>query len=145
MTENEERESQPIDETETDLCRTLWVSTALQAVVDARSKSKKRSLKKAKAEALEWLQATEGEESDFAVVCDLAGIDYKLARYRLLEIVQSTEETADFRCIRKTLQSNRGAELRSTYFKRMQRLETQRQLRRATLLALKALAESEPT
>lgn len=142
MDKDDERETQPIDETETDLCRALWVSTALQAVVDARSESKKRSLRKAKADALTWLQAEEGDESEFAIVCDLAGIDYKMARSRLLEIVKSREETADFRCIRKALQSNKGMELRSSYFKRMKRLETKRQLNRAKRLALQNLPES---
>ena len=47
----QEREIQPIDECDTDLCATLWVSVALQAVVDARSKSNKKHLHKAKAEA----------------------------------------------------------------------------------------------
>lgn len=144
MTEHDERKSQPIDEGDTDLCRALWVSTALQAVVDARSESQKRSLKKAKADALEWLQASKEEESEFAVVCDLAGLDYRSTRSRLLEIVKSPEETADFRCIRKALQCNKGTELRSVYFKRMQRLETKRQLNRAKRLARQHLPESEP-
>ena len=143
MTDNEEREIQPIDESETDLCRALWVSTALQAVVDARSQSKKRTLKKAKVEALEWLYAKEGDESEFAEVCDLAGIDYKMAQVRLLEIVNRPEENADFRCIRKALQDNKGMELRSLYFKRMKRLETKRQLQRAKRLATRNLPQSD--
>lgn len=131
MTNNQERENHPIDESETDLCRTLWVSVALQAVVDARSQSKKPALRRAKQEALEWLRAEDGDASDLASICDLAGLDFKKTQTRLLEIVASEEETADFRCIKKALMDNRGLELRSKYLKRITRQEKARKRRRA--------------
>jgi len=141
--QQQERKIQPIDECDTDLCVTFWVCVALQAVVDARSKSKKKYLQKAKAEALEWLEAKEGEESEFAQVCDYAGInDYKAAQTRLLEIVNNPEETADFRCIRKALQGNKGMELRSKYFKRMRYQEQKRQMKKATDLAVQAIPQA---
>lgn len=143
MNQNQEREIQPIDECDTDLCRSLWVAVALQAVVDARSKSKKKDLQNAKAEAIEWLDAKEDEDSAFAHVCNLAGIDYQKAQSRLLEIVNDPEETADFRCIRKALLGNRGMEQRSKYLKRMRRQEEQRQIQRAKRLAEKKKQERE--
>ena len=139
MTNNEEREAQPIDECDTDLCRSLWVSAAMQAVIDARSNSKKKPIIKAKEEALEWLQAKEEEESDFAFVCSLAGLDYKKAQSRLLEIVNNPEETADFRCIRKALHDNKGMELRSKYLKRIRKQEDRRQIQKAQRLAQAAI------
>lgn len=120
----------PIDEADLDLCRALWVSVALQAVVDARSNSKKRELLRNKEEALNWLAAEEDAESDFALVCDLAGIDFKKAQARLLQIVADPDETADFRCIKKALTDNRGHELRSKYLCRIRRQEKQRLKRR---------------
>jgi len=143
MNQEQEREIQPIDECDTELCRALWVATALQAVVDARSNSSKKELQKAKAEALEWLQAKEGEGSDFAYVSNLADIDYKKAQSRLLEIVNDPDKIADFRCIKKALLGNRGMELRSKYFKRMRRQEEQRQMQRAKRLAEKKKKERE--
>lgn len=139
MNNNEQREIQPIDDCDTDLCVTLWVSAVLQAVIDARSNSKKKYLQTTKAEALEWLEAKEGDSSDFAYVCDLAGINYKAAQVRLLEIVNNPDETADFRCIRKAMQDNKGLELRSKYLKRIRSQEDKRQIQRAKRLALQAL------
>ena len=124
--ELEERSPQPIHESESHLCRTLWVSVALQAVVDARSESPKPELKRAKEEALEWLTAKGGEDSDFASVCDLAGIDFEKTRARLLEVVEDKDKAADFRCIKKALLDNRGQELRSKYLKRIKRQEKAR-------------------
>lgn len=121
---------QPIDEADLDLCRALWVSVALQAVIDARSNSKKREFVRSKEEALEWLNAEKEEESPFALVCDLAGIDFKEARKRLLTIVDSPNELADFRCIKKALLDNRGHELRSKYLGRMRRQQRLREKQR---------------
>lgn len=123
-TDNEQFPS--IDEADLDLCRALWVSVALQAVVDARSNSKKRELQRDKEAAVNWLEAEEDLESDFALVCDLAGIDFKKAQARLLQIVDNPTETADFRCIKKALTNNKGYELRSKYLGRIRRQEKQR-------------------
>lgn len=119
-----------MDESETELCKALWISAALQAVVDARSKGNNPKAQRYKRRALIWLRAKEGEKSDFASVCNLAGLDFQKTRARLLKIAVSKEETADFRCIKKALLENRGLELRSKYLKRMRRQEKARREQR---------------
>lgn len=116
----------PIDESETELCRALWVSVCVQAVVDARSETNDPKLKPQKAIAMEWLRAEEGEESDLAEVCSLAGLDFEKTQTRLLELATDDDRFLDFRCLKKALMSNRGIESRSSYFKRLRRQERYR-------------------
>jgi len=115
-----------IDESETDLCRALWIAAPVQAVIDAKSKRKRQEHQQAKQEALEWLEAKEGEASDFAEVCDLAGLDFQLTRERLLELVRDENAKVSFSCLKKAMMCNRGNEARSKYLKRMRRHEKQR-------------------
>jgi len=129
--ENNHQPFPPVDESETELCKALWVSVALQAVVDARSNSNKAKMQYYKRQALIWLKAREGEDSEFATVCNLAGLDFDKTRRRLLRVVQSQHETADFRCIKKALLENRGLELRSKYLKRIRKQEKARESQRA--------------
>ena len=125
----------PIDESETELCKALWVSVALQTVVDARSDSPKKTAQHDKRNALIWLKARDEEKSDFAMVCNLAGLDFQKTRARLLKIVSDKNESADFRCIKKALIENRGLELRSKYLKRIRKQESARSARRLTKAA----------
>lgn len=123
---NEPTQYSPIDESETDLCRALWISAAVQAVIDAKSKSSDTESKRAKQEALEWLEAEKGEASDFAELCDLAGLNFQLTRKNLLELVNDENAKVNFSCLRKALMNNRNCEPRSKYLKRIRRREQQR-------------------
>ena len=121
-----------IDESETELCRAIWVSVCVQAVVDARSATKDPKLKTVQADALKWLQAEEEENSDLAEVCSLAGLNFQQTRTRLLDLATKDDRFLDFRCLKKALLCNRGNEPRSTYFKRLRKQERYRNIRRAT-------------
>ena len=139
------RESFPaIEDSETELCSTLWICVALQAVVDARNKSKKGKYEQYKRQAINWLRAPEGENSEFAMVCQLAGLNFEKTRTRLLRIASNKNETADFRCIKKALLGNRGMELRSNYLKRMRRQEKMREYNRSKREAARKALESTP-
>ena len=114
----------PIDKSETELCKALWISAALQAVIDAKSNCPKKTSQHDKRNALIWLKAREEYNSDFATVCNLAGLDFQKTRAKLLEIVYNENESTDFRCIKKAMLENRGLELRSKYLKRIRRQES---------------------
>ena len=122
----------PIDGSETELCRAIWVSVCVQAVVDARSETKDPKLKTVRADALKWLRAEEEENSDLAEVCSLAGLNFQQTRTRLLDLATKDDRFLDFRCLKKTLMCNRGNESRSTYFKRLRKQERYRNIRRTT-------------
>jgi hypothetical protein len=117
------KEYPPIDESETDLCRTLWVCVAVQAVIDARSDGKKPEHRREKEDAREWLQAKDEEQSEFAEMCSMAGLDFQKTRTKLLELATDDSRSLDFRCLKKTLMVNRNSESRSNYLKRSRKNE----------------------
>ena len=119
---------EPVNETELGLCRALWVSVAMQALIDAKSQSKKPTMKQVKESALLWLQPEGENKSDFEMVCDFAGIDVDVAQERFLEIVENNEEGVDFRCLKKEAIHNRGQEQRSRYINRIRRQKAERTL-----------------
>ncbi len=129
---NQSREGTPIDESETDLCRALWLAVAIQAVIDASSKSRKKSAIREKSSALQWLSDSSDEESDLACVCDLAGIDYRELRKRFKRSLREPENSIDFRCLKKAGIGNRGIESRKRYFARARKNARLRQERAAT-------------
>lgn len=131
----ESREETPIDETEDDLCRALWIAVAIQAVIDASSKSRKKSAIKEKSLALQWLSDNADDESDLAWVCDLAGIDFRELRKRFKKSLRNPAESIDFRCLKKAGIENRGAESRKRYFARARKNARLRQERSATQAA----------
>lgn len=114
----ESREETPIDETENDLCRALWIAVAIQAIIDASSKSRKKSAIREKSIALQWLSDAADENSDLAWVCDLAGIDFRELRKRFKKSLSNPSESIDFRCLKKAGIENRGSESRKRYFAR---------------------------
>jgi len=116
----------PIDESETDSCRALWVSVAIQAVVDARSNRNRPEHRRHKKEALEWLEAKEGDESELAEICSLAGLDFETTRRKLLEFANDENEGLNFRCLRKAVAGKQCSEQRSKYLQRMRRREKAR-------------------
>jgi len=128
---DERIEYAPIDESETDSCRALWVSVMVQAVVDARSKRSKPEYKRAKQEAIEWLEAAEGEQSELAETCALADLEFESTRKKLLELATDESDGVDFRCLRKAIMGNHQNELRSKYLARMRRREKAKALKTA--------------
>ncbi len=87
------------DRTEPDLYRAIWLSVIVQALVDAKSRSKKAHLRKAKAEALSWF-AQSNESSDLAEVCELAGVSPADVR-RVFKNMRKGEKSVDFRALKK--------------------------------------------
>lgn len=125
------RKETPIDETEEDLCRALWLAVAIQAIIDATSKSRKKSAIKEKSQALQWLADNADEESDLALICDLAGIDFRMLRKKFKQVLRNPSDSIDFRCLKKAGIDNRGAESRKRYFARVRknaRLKQERDL-----------------
>ena len=134
-----------IAETDDDLCRSLWLSVILQMIIDARSESRKPSNIRRRDEALDWLDAEDEEDSDFAMICDLAGIDFETMRRKAWRIVRGKSEQLDFRCLRKPQIQNRAGESRSAFLGRTRRRHRQK-LARAAKLAQEAMGrESEET
>lgn len=115
------RPSTPIDETETDLCRAIWIAVAMQSIIDASSRSRKKAAIKAREEATQWLMDNDDEGSDFAMVCDLAGIDPGMLRKSFLRVQHIPSESIDFRCLKKCGINNRGIESRKRYFARVRK------------------------
>lgn len=128
----ESRSETPIKETEEDLCRALWLSVAVQAIIDATSKSRKKSAIKEKSQALQWLADHADEESDLALVCDLANIDFRMLRRKFKQVLRNPSDSIDFRCLKKAGIDNRGTESRNRYFARVRkndRLKQERKLK----------------
>ena len=115
------RKETPIDETEEDLCRALWLAVAIQAIIDATSKSRKKSAIKNKSQALLWLADNADDESDLALICDLAGIDFRMLRKKFKQVLRNPSDSIDFRCLKKAGIDNRGTESRKRYFTRVRK------------------------
>jgi hypothetical protein len=130
-TQKPDRNYEPIQETEEDLCRALWLAVAVQGLIDASGKSG-NSIDKARAE--EWLVGRGGITSDFATVCDLAGIDPERTKKRFQEILRGNLEQIDFRCMKKACLKNRSEESRKRFFRRA---EKNARLRREKILSFK--------
>lgn len=104
-----------IDETEGDLTRILWLSVIVQAILDARGKNVTRL---EQARAVSWLAGTDGENGDFATVCDLAGIEFSVMRKRIKELLGDDSLIVDFRCNKKSSRKKAVGEKRKRYFRR---------------------------
>ena len=118
----------PVDETELGLCRALWASVAMQAIIDAKSQSKKPTMQRIRESARSWIQPEGEEKSDFEMVCEFAGIDIEVAQKRFQEIVENNEDGIDFRCLKKEAPHNKGQENRARYVKRMRDQKSARTL-----------------
>lgn len=128
MNDDEEcidRKVEPVQETEEDLCRSLWLAVAIQALIDATGKGG-NSLNQA--QAIEWLKGKGGITSDFACVCDLAGIDFERTRKKFEQVIKREVESIDFRCMKKAGANNRSNENRKRFFRRAERNARNRRL-----------------
>lgn len=152
QTEKSNQRFPAIAETEEDLCRALWLSVALQAIIDASSKSRKKTANRDKSQALSWLSDPLEDESDLAYVCELAGIDYRRLRKRFRKIMSGEVESVDFRCLKKLVNEEAKPENRKRYFARARKNARLRQERVAIqaefdkqILVISAFCELQDT
>lgn len=117
----------PIENSEEDLCRSMWIAVILQAVIDAGGKNCNRVDRDA---AIRWLKGEHGYRSEFAAVCDLAGIDFERTRERCAAMLRGDVPTVDFRAMKKASPGNRTSENRKRYFRRAERNLNERSRRR---------------
>ncbi|RYD75641.1 MAG: hypothetical protein EOP84_17980 [Verrucomicrobiaceae bacterium] len=127
-----------VEKTEEDLCRSMWIGVILQAVIDAGGSNCNRVDRDA---AVRWLKGPGDFRSDFAAVCDLAGIDFERTRERCAAMLRGDVPTVDFRSMKKALPANRTSENRKRYFRRAERNAKDRNQRR-NLLARASRPES---
>ena len=105
----EEEKPKPVDESESDLVRALWLSVLVQASVDARNKSESKSRRADREQATSWLDhGMWNDHGDFAMVCDLAGIDLREGRRIIARLLNCPEGMLDFRKLRKGSKDSRG-------------------------------------
>ena len=124
--------NEEIPETDDDLCRAMWISVILQAVLDAKSKSNKSCLQKQRQRARDWLGLDGHEEiDDYRFVCELAGIDINKMNRVVERVIAEEGAPLDFRCLKKAQMPNRTGELRTRYFRRLKK----RRIRQAHNLA----------
>lgn len=113
-----ERIGAPIDESEIDLVYQLWRSVIIQAVCDAKTKGTDERIRKA---ALKWLEAEEGQNSEFAEICIYAGLNFSSTRREIQKILADPNAVLDFRCVKREKGRQPTDETRKRYFRRVQR------------------------
>ena len=126
-----ERRVAPVQETEEDLCRALWLATIVQALLDATGNPRNEE---DKLEARHWLEGRNCPTSDFAEVCDLAGIDFEIGGRFVTKVLEGKLDCIDFRCTKKAQLRNRSQESRKRYFRRADRNARMRSEQRKRLL-----------
>jgi len=122
----EERIIVPIDEHDTEKCRVLWLAVIMQNLSDGLNHSDKYPFKQRRIDALKWFEAEEGEGSDFAMVCDLAGIDFERTKKRIDGFISGRLNSIDFRCLRKSVDGTPNSKSRREYLTRQRRTEESR-------------------
>jgi hypothetical protein len=121
----EQRIIVPIDENDTENCRILWLSVIVQNLNDSLYKSDKYPFKKRRVEALEWFAAPGGEGSDFAMVCNLANVDFQETKTRIDDFIAGRQNSIDFRCLRRG-EHGSTTSARREYMARKRRTEERR-------------------
>lgn len=106
------REGIPIDENETEQCKSLWRAVVIQALYDLSGSAGTIEKKIRRANSYAWFSELphDGGMNDFSMVCDLAGIDRKklLRAVRLMrEEGVEIDEELNFKTIRKEFQMRR--------------------------------------
>ena len=92
----------PIPPGDDDLCRALWLSVLVQAVVDAKSQRSRSCFKRYQDRALDWINgSTDDEDQNFIEVCHLAGVDPQEMRRLISEALGSKSDDFNFRCLMK--------------------------------------------
>ena len=80
--------------------RSIWISTIIQALIDAVSVNKEAESVKARKEAIAWINQPE-KNSDFATICEMANIEPKVVKDLLEAIQQGRKKPANFRWWRR--------------------------------------------
>ena len=96
---DQERQQKLLEEIDVAQCRGIWAAVLIQTCIDARSKGGGRDVIKARAEALAWF-ADNDEDSEFALVCELAGIDPRRFKRNIRKFLDP-QGGLDFRCSRR--------------------------------------------
>lgn len=134
MTKNEcnqeNRVIVPLSEEDGDICQVLWLSVIMQGLSDALSDSDQYPFKQRREEALRWFAAGKGYHSDFAMICDMAGVDFKMAKERINLFLTGELPVIDFRCFRKGNLYAPATESRKRFFKRAREKELRGKIRR---------------
>jgi hypothetical protein len=110
-----------------DKCRTLWLSVILQQILDAKGKSGNAATQ---AQALAWLEGRQGIHSGLYEVCAYAGIDFKKAKKRVIELLKDDAQDINFRSKMRDKEHNNTAKNRRRYYRRIEKcaeLRRQRQ------------------
>lgn len=115
--------------------RVLWLSVIMQQLSDALSTSNKYPFNKRRKEALEWFEAKNGDGSDFAMVCELAGVSFTLTKKRIQLFLNREIEAVDFRCLHKGLSGDSIPMNRSSYLARMRKRDERRKQRNTRVIS----------
>lgn len=83
--------------------RCLWLAVILQAIMDAKSNSKKSENEFHRHYSRQWL---EGASEDFQTVCEFAGMDEKYVREQLEGVAKRGEYFG--KTVRPIVNNNRG-------------------------------------
>lgn len=133
---------QPIEEGDEDLCRAVWLAVIVQALLDATGAPRNEW---DKLESLRWLEGRHCDTSDFAAVCDLAGIDFAKAGRFVTKVLEGKLDCIDFRCTKKAHLRNRSQESRKRYFRRADKNAKQRRERQLNTSTLGRTSSNDNT
>jgi len=119
---------QPIEEGDEDRCRAMWLARIYQFVIDARSNDPRYQRERIKARA--WLKGV--EDSDFAFTCEMAEVEFKVIRKRVLILMDDPTLPIDFRVLKKLhkTRAGDGVETRHRYFSRCRKNALAREVAR---------------
>ena len=118
INDEEFEKGKAVQEGDEDLCRAMWLAVIVQALIDATGNPRNEW---DKLEARRWLEGRNCSTSDFAAVCDLAGIDSVKTGRLVTKILEGKLDCIDFRCSKKANLKNRSNESRRRYFARADR------------------------
>ena len=132
-----------IDKTDNDLCRALWISVIVQAMIDIGARATTIENKRRRSDVLKWLGQDPEAIDDFETVCSLAGLEPSAIRKIMRDILRGKGPSIDFRATKRALAKNRGQEDRKRYFRRARKNQQNRLIAKSeNLKAQEAQARS---
>lgn len=135
--------TEDIDKTDNDLCRALWISVIVQAMIDIGVRATNSENKRRRSEVLQWLGQDPDAINDFETVCSLAGLEPSAIRKIMKDILRGKGPSIDFRATKRALAKNRGQEDRKRYFRRARKNQRNRLIAQSeTLKVQEAQARS---
>lgn len=138
-----QRRKIPIPEGDHDLCRALWLSVLVQAVVDAKSQRSRPCFKRHQTHALDWINGvTDEEEKNFIEVCDLAGVDPVEMRQMIENALESNSDNFNFRCLMKHAKVlRRDRQSRQPFSPEQQNPDTEKFMQKARELSIEVISK----